>query len=249
MGVPGIAIASLIVRALMGIAMLIYCYKIMTFKNYVERDYYKNIFTIGMPIAFALLRDFVTFNIVAIIMGRIAGVYAAAQNLVTTVSSISFMIPLAISNAIAVKVGFANGSHNLRDVKKYSAAGIVMAVGFMAISGVVVASVPEFIVKIFTKDAELIKISVPILCLYAVFQMFDGLQVALSGVFKGIKKTTVVMLANLTAYWFIALPLGWTLAFKYNYGIMGFWYGLLVSCILLCTIMLVYLKKHLKQMN
>jgi MATE family multidrug resistance protein len=247
MGVPGIAIASLIVRGLMALALLIYCFKIMTFKNYVDWDYYKNIFKIGMPIALAILIEFVTFNIVAVIMGRVSGVYAAAQNLVTTVSSISFMIPLAISNAIAVKVGFANGSHNFEDLKKYSIAGIIMSLGFMACSAAVMSAAPGLIVSIFTADNELIRISVPMMILLAAFQIFDGLQVSLSGIFKGIKKTTVVMTANLFAYWFVALPLGYVLAFKYNYGIIGFWYGLFAAGILLCTIMITYLAKDMKR--
>ena len=202
-----------------------------------------------MPISIAILIEFIAFNCVAIIMGRVSGVYAASQNLVCTLTTISFMVPLAISNAIAVKVGFANGAHNLVELRRYAYIGLGMAVGFMCCSSVIFASFPHFLVGIFTSDAALIKISVPVLYILSIFQIFDGLQVSLSGIFKGIKKTKIVMIANLIGYWFISIPLGYTLAFKYNMNIMGFWWGLVSAAIILCSIMLVILRKYLSDMK
>lgn len=132
--------------------------------------------------------EFIAFNSIAIIMGRVSGVYAAAQNLVCTLTTVSFMVPLAISNAIAVKVGFANGAKNINDLKRYSFVGIVMSVGFMLLSALIFSSFPHFLVGLFTQDNNLVKISVPVLYILSVFQIFDGLQVALAGIFKGMKK-------------------------------------------------------------
>ena len=132
-------------------------------------------------------------------MGRVSGVYAAAQNLVCTLTTVSFMVPLAISNAIAVKVGFANGAKNINDLKRYSFVGIVMSVGFMMLSALIFSSFPHFLVGLFTQDNNLVKISVPVLYILSVFQIFDGLQVALAGIFKGMKKTGIVLVSNFVA--------------------------------------------------
>ena len=51
---------------------------------------------------------------------------------------------------------------------------------------------------------------VPILYVLAVFQVFDGLQVALAGIFKGMKRTGIVLLSNFIAYWLIAIPVSYT---------------------------------------
>ena len=247
MGVLGLAIASLVVRYFMGIVLLIYCLNIMRFSNYYDFNYYKGLLKIGLPISFSILVEFVAFNSVSIFLGRVAGIYAAAQNLVCTLTTVSFMVPLAISNAIAVKVGYSNGAKNVQDVKKYSFTGVVVSVCFMACSAIIFALYPEFIVKLFTTDAQLIKISVPVIYILAMFQIFDGLQVALSGIFKGIKKTGVVLFASFVAYWLVSIPLGYMLAFKYNMNIIGFWYGLLTSSIVLCVILLVMLFKNIKK--
>lgn len=247
LGVLGLAIASFVVRYFMGFVLLIYCFSLMKFRNYKDFDYYKSLIKIGIPISCAILVEFIAFNSIAILMGRVSGVYAAAQNLVCTLTTVSFMVPLAISNAIAVKVGFANGAGNITDLKKYSFVGIVISVGFMACSAIIFATFPEFLVRLFSQDEVLIKISVPVLYVLAIFQVFDGLQVALSGIFKGIKKTGVVLLSNFIAYWLISIPVGYTLAFHYNLNLRGFWYGLALAAVILCTIMLIMLFRNLKE--
>ena len=121
LGAIGLAIASFTVRYFMGFVLLWYCFRLMKFRNYKQdKEYFKNLLKIGMPISFAILIEFVAFNSIAIFMGRASGVYAAAQNLICTLTTVSFMVPLAISNAIAVKVGFANGAKEFLDLKRYS---------------------------------------------------------------------------------------------------------------------------------
>lgn len=249
LGVLGLAVASFIVRYFMGFALLIYCFSVMNFNDYKDFDYYKSLIKIGIPISCAIMVEFIAFNSIAIIMGRVSGVYAAAQNLVCTLTTVSFMVPLAISNAIAVKVGFANGAGNIKDLKRYSFVGLVMSVGFMLCSAFIFATFPQFLVKLFTQDNNLIKISIPVLYILSVFQVFDGLQVALSGIFKGMKRTGVVLISNFVAYWLISLPLGYTLAFHFHLNLRGFWYGLASAAIILCAMMSGMLLKSIKKME
>lgn len=246
LGVIGLAIASLLVRYFMGFALLIYCFINMTFRNYKEKEYYQSMLKIGMPISLAVLVEFVAFNSIAILMGRVSGLYAAAQNLVCTLTTISFMVPFAISNAIAVKVGFANGSDNYEDLKKYSFFGTMLSVSFMICSAIVFTSFAPHLVRIFTSDASLVKIAVPIMYILSIFQVFDGLQISLAGVCKGIKQTNVVLFANFIAYWCVSIPLGCFLAFHVGFMLKGFWWGLVSAACLLCMIMLVKLKKYFK---
>lgn len=249
LGVLGLAVASFIVRYFMGFALLIYCFRVMNFNDYKDFEYYKSLIKIGIPISCAIMVEFIAFNSIAIIMGRVSGVYAAAQNLVCTLTTVSFMVPLAISNAIAVKVGFANGAKNINDLKRYSFVGIVMSVGFMLLSALIFSSFPHFLVGLFTQDNNLVKISVPVLYILSVFQIFDGLQVALAGIFKGIKKTGIVLVSNFVAYWLLSIPLGYTLAFHFNLNLRGFWYGLASAAVLLCVMMVIMLLKSIKKLE
>lgn len=249
LGAIGLAIASFIVRYFMGFALLFYCLGLMRFRNYHDKRYYKNLMTIGLPISLAILVEFIAFNSIAILMGRVSGVYAAAQNLICTLTTISFMVPLAVSNAIAVKVGFANGAKNFNELKNYAFIGMFMCVGFMLCSAVIFCSFPHFLVSLFSKDLTLIKICVPVLYVVSIFQIFDGLQVALAGIYKGIKKTKIVLIANFIGYWLISIPLGYMLALKHGLMLKGFWYGLLFAAIVLCAQMLLMLFRYLKKLR
>lgn len=247
MGPVGLAVATVLSRTILGLWLLIYCLRFINVKKYRDYEYFQKMLKIGFPIAMAILLEFFAFNIITIIVGRVSGVYAAAQNILLTITTATFMIPLAISNAIAVKVGFANGAGNFVDLRRYAFAGIGISVGFMAICAIGFIFFPEFFVNIFTKDPALVKICVPIMLLAGVFQIFDGLQISLSGVFKGIKKTKIVMFGDFGAYWLIGLPLGWLFAFKYQMKLFGFWIGLTISIFSLGVILLLILLKELKK--
>ncbi len=102
------------------------------------------------------------------------------------------MIPMALSNAIAVKVGFATGLGFCR-FETLCFFGVGISVGFMSLCAFFFLAFPGFFVKVFTSDLQLINICVPIMTLAGIFQIFDGFQVSLGGVFKGIKRTNVLM--------------------------------------------------------
>ncbi len=247
MGVAGLAIASLITRYIMGFGLYFYALYKLSISMYSDHAYYKNLLIVGTPIAFAILIEFVAFNLVTIIMGRVSGVYAAAQNIVCTLTTISFMVPLAIANGLAVKVGYSNGAKDYLGVRRFALSGIMMSEIFMFISAVTVVSFPHFLIGLFTTDKELITVTVPIVYILAMFQIFDGLQVTLAGIFKGLKDTGIVMFANFVSYWCVSIPLGTLLAFKFNMNIMGYWYSIGAAAVLLCAIMITKLLLKYKE--
>ena len=98
----------------------------------------------------------------------------------------------------------------------------------------------------FTKDAALLTVTLPILHLMAIYQIFDALQVSLAGIFKGLKDTGIVLMGNFIGYWLISIPLGTLLAFKYNMNIAGYWYGIATGGLVLNLILLTKLFRKYK---
>ena len=249
MGAMGLGIASTLIRTVMGLSLFIYCLYYFHFKfEKISQKYYTSLVKVGLPISVAVSLEFITFNSMAILMGRVDSVYAAAQNVLNVISTASFVIPLSISNAIAVKVGFANGARNIEDIKRYGIAGVALSVGFMAFCGILFASFPSFFARIFTNDQELISIVIPIMYAVAGFQCFDGLQVSCGGILKGLKKTFMVSLANFFGYILIGISLGAFLAFKMHLNLLGFWIGIGVSSGLVGSILIFEIVKTYKKM-
>lgn len=249
MGAAGLAIASLLTRYFMGIVLFLYCFKKVKIKHHKDKNYYFDLLKVGMPSSLAVMIEFVAFNGMTVILGRISGVYAAAMNIICTITSVSFMIPLALGNAAAVKVGFTNGAKDFKSLKEYAKTALQISGGFMACSSIVVATVPGIIAGLFTKDPVLIEVCVPAIYLLCFMQIFDGLQATLAGIFRGLKRTEIVMISNFIAFWIIALPLGCLLGLYYKMNLVGFWYALILAAIVLCAIMGVSLRKKFKLME
>ncbi len=249
MGAAGLAIASLLTRYFMGIVLFIYCFKKVKIKHHKDKNYYFDLLKVGTPSSLAVMIEFVAFNGMTVILGRIAGVYAAAMNIICTITSVSFMIPLAIGNAAAVKVGFTNGAKDYPSLKQYAVTALFLSGGFMTCSAIVVATIPGIIAGLFTKDPVLIQVCVPVIYLLCFMQVFDGLQATLAGIFRGLKQTQIVMVSDFIAFWIVSIPLGCLLGLYYKLYLVGFWYALIIAVIIVCAIMGYSLNKKFKTME
>lgn len=238
LGVKGLAISTVIVRSLMGLILLFYCTKF--FKNKANRKktkisafpkkaYLKDLAKIGWPISVALFLEFSGFNMTAVLVGKISSALAAAHNIIITFAGVTYMVPMSISNAMAVKVGYANGEKNYLDLKRYSIAGIILILTFMTFTAFLFVAIPKNLIEIFTNDISVLALAIPVMFIVACFQIFDGLQIAFSGILKGLKATKPIMLTTALAYWIIGIPIGCILAFKHNIILAGFWTGLAIA--------------------
>lgn len=229
MGSKGAAIATFGVRTIMGLVMFVYIFKALKLKDKLDFSFMGHILRIGYPIGAALLLEFLAFNIITIMAGREAGILAATHNILSTVSSSSFMVPLALSTAVAIKVAYYYGAKKCNEIKKYSYAGIIMGVSFMTFFSILLVLFPSQIIRLFTDNQDVLNIALPIVIVAAMFQVFDGFQVIAGGILKGFKMTKVVSSCVLFGYWLIGMPVAYFLVFKHNYSLKGYWIAIAVS--------------------
>ena len=229
MGSKGAAIATLTVRTLMGLIMLVYVYRFINFKADIDFSYMKHIIKIGYPIGAALLLEFLAFNIVTILVGRESGLLAATHNILTTISSATFMIPLSISTALSVKIAYYYGARKTYEIKRFSISGLIIGVGFMAFAAVCFALFPKQLISLFTDNQSVLEVALPIMMIAAMYQIFDGFQVVSGGILKGFKLTKFVSNAVFLGYWIVGMPLAVILVGKYHMSLLGYWIALAVS--------------------
>lgn len=249
LGVIGLALAAFIVRMLMGIVLLVYCFDLIKFRNPFDTSLIKQLLKIGYPIGIAMFLEFLGFNLITILVGREAGILAATHNICVTITSSAYVIPMSISAAIAIKVGFFNGARNLKEIKRYSASGTSMSVLFMLFCSVVLIAFPRQIFEVFTKNPEILALGLPILHIAAFYLMFDGLQVSLSGILKGLKMTKIASVTLIAGYWLFGLPFGYMLAYHYKMSLNGFWIGLAVSFLAMTTLFGIVIFRKFKQLK
>jgi len=246
-GVQGLAISTLIVRSLMGLALIIYCHKFFKKDLYFDKQYLKKILNIGYPISLSLLLELSAFSFVTILVGNINSVQVAAHSIVVTFASISFMVPLAISNALGVRIGYAYGAKNYQDIKDNLIAALCLSLAVMSVFALMFLIFPEGLMAIFSTDKNIIITGSGLLFIAALFQIFDGTQITLSGALRGLGSTKPILFTMLFGYWAVGLPLGIYLAFVKHLKIYGLWIGLAVALFTCSLVFSAVLIKKLKK--
>jgi MATE family multidrug resistance protein len=229
MGIRGAALATLITRTLLFIILFFYT----TSKFKIEWDWHKELFDktakLGIPIAFGTLSEVLLFTVVTVLVGKMTIVASASHNIALNLASLTFMIPLAISSAAAVKVGKVFGAKDKEGILRYSICSTTMSAFIMAFSCLMYLLIPEILVRFATDDAELIKYSAALLLYVGLFQIPDGIQVTLWGVLRGLSETKYPMILSLIFNWCIGLPFGYWLATEKNMEAAGLWAGLAIG--------------------
>jgi MATE family multidrug resistance protein len=162
----------------------------------------------------------------------------AAHQIALSAASFSYMVPLGISSAAAVRVGQALGRGDLPGARREGWSAVRLGSIFMGSAAIVFVALPGLIARIFTPDPKVIAASTGLLAIAAAFQLFDGAQVVTTGALRGMGDSHTAALVNLVAYWFIGLPAGWFLCFDYGWGARGVWTGLCIGLVLIGTVLL-----------
>jgi MATE family multidrug resistance protein len=181
---------------------------------------------IGLPAAVHLTLEVGVFAAATTLAGMLDPVALAAHHIVLDLSSVTFMIPLGLASAGAVRVGQALGRGEPAAAGQAGWTALALGVTFMACAALVMATLPEPLAALFTTDPAVIATAATLLLVAAAFQLFDGLQCVSTGTMRGAGDTHTAMFCNLIAHWGIGLPLGYLLGFTAGYGVLGLWVGL-----------------------
>jgi len=245
----GLAWASLVCRFLMASLLILASYKYWKTSKSIDWILAKKFWTVGLPIAAALFFEVMAFCSVTLFVGRFPEVQVAANNLALNIGSLSFMIPLSISSAVAVKVGHAYGEKNFELIKVFSIVSLFMGIIFAVVSGSVYFFFPELVLGFYTQDTGVIDWGIKLLFWVACFQLFDGIQVIISGVLRGLSITRPSSVAILVGYWVLGIPLGYYLGFHASMEAQGFWIGLAVSLAIVAMMLSYVLNRQLRKIK
>lgn len=184
---------------------------------------------IGVPVGLQSSLEFWAFGVVMLLMGRLGALEQSAHMVAMQLASISFMVPLGVGAAAAVRVGYHVGRGDPPAVRRSAAVSLILGIGAMACSALVFLLLPQTLSGLFSGDAEIVALAASLLPLAAAFQLFDGTQVVSLGCLRGAGDTLWPMLINLVGYWVVGFPVGYWLAFHGGLGPHGLWWGLVAG--------------------
>jgi MATE family multidrug resistance protein len=198
----------------------------------------RRLIALGLPAAMQITLEIGVFALVTALIGRLGAISLASHQIALNTVSLTYMVPLGISSAAAVRVGQAIGRRNPQGAADAGGSAIFFGAAFMTLAGIALLLFPRWIARIFTPDAAIIRSTVLLLAAGAAFQLFDGIQTVATGALRGTGDTRTPMFCHFTAYWIIGLPLGYWLCFSRGWGAFGLWAGLSLALILIGIVLL-----------
>ena len=188
---------------------------------------------LGLPAALQILIEGGLFGVIAVLAARLDEVSLAAHGIAINVVSTTYMVPLGISSAAAVRVGQAVGRKDRPGAATSGWTALLLGTLFMGAAGLTLWMAPRWILRVFTADVAVIATGAALLRIAALFELFDGFQTVATGALRGLGDTRSPMLAHLAGYWVIGLPISSVLCFRLSWGVAGIWVGLTAALILI----------------
>ncbi len=234
LGFEGAAWATLISRITILVAMICWLLRAKGLREWVPYRWFRapdfadlrRLLSVGLPASIQMVCEVSAFSLAGLIMGSFGSAAMAAHQIAITLAATAFMIPLGLSMALTVRIGEAHGAgemHRLRPivVSGWFLAGLysITGAGFFLVFG-------KFLASLFISAPDVIMLAGAMLVIVAVFQLFDSLQVASSAMLRGLRDARVPAVMGFAAYWLVGLPVGAVLAFGFQLGAVGVWWGL-----------------------
>ena len=186
---------------------------------------------VGTPIGFMLTAEVGMFSVAAVMMGWLGTNELAAHMIAIQLASISFMVPLGLSQATTIRVGLQYGRNNAQGVGIAGWVSIALGTGFMGITCALFVLIPSFFVSLFldpskAENLPVFGLAVSYLAVAGLFQLVDGAQALAAASLRGLSDTKIPMYAAIFGYWIMGMPIGYFLAFNAGLDGVGVWLGL-----------------------
>ncbi|KAM9006444.1 multidrug and toxin extrusion protein 1 isoform X1 [Sarcophilus harrisii] len=183
---------------------------------------------LAIPSMLMLCIEWWAYEIGSFLSGTISMVELGAQSVVYELATVVYMIPTGFSVAASVHVGNSLGSGDIEQAKISSAVALLTTEMFAITLCIVLASCKDIVGYIFTSDREIITLVSKIIPIYASSHLFDGFACTCGGILRGSGNQKVGAILNAIGYYVVGLPIGISLMFAANLGVIGLWSGIII---------------------
>ncbi|WBM72434.1 MdtK family multidrug efflux MATE transporter [Buttiauxella sp. WJP83] len=241
LGGVGCGVATAAVYWVMFFCMISYVKKARSMRDirnpsgFVQPDWkvMKRLTQLGLPIALALFFEVTLFAVVALLVAPLGIINVAGHQIALNFSSLMFVLPLSLSAAVTIRVGFRLGQGSTLDAQTAAWTGIGVAMCMATLTAVFTIVMREHIALLYNNNPEVVALAAHLMLLAAVYQLSDSVQVVGSGVLRGYKDTRSIFFITFIAYWVLGLPSGYILALTdwvvAPMGPAGFWTGFIIG--------------------
>ncbi|MCJ8740612.1 hypothetical protein PDJAM_G00060890 [Pangasius djambal] len=198
---------------------------------------------LALPSMLMLCVEWWTYEIGGFLAGLISEAELGAQSIVYEVATIAYMFPLGFGVAANVRVGNALGAGNTQQAKLSSKVSLLCGLMVSCVVGASLTGCKDVIAYIFTTETEIVDRVSKIMVMYGIFHLFDATAGITGGIVRGAGKQLLGAVCIIAGYYFVGFPIGVSLMFALNMGIVGLWSGLFVCVFLQSLFFLILIYK------
>lgn len=134
-------------------------------------DAASRILKLGLPIGLTIFLEAAIFAAVSVLVAG-HGVFAlAGHSIAANLNWGTYVIPMCLGSAAAIRVGFHVGGGNLAGARRVAAAAFKLSLAYALVVSVVLVGLRFQLVGIYTRDAEVVAVAANLLIFIAVYQI------------------------------------------------------------------------------
>ncbi len=246
MGIVGAAVGTLVSRFIMVGYLWLIMKRRLKSKSYVtqiklfvlENSMLKRLFNLGFPSALQMFFEVAIFTAAIWLSGILGKNPQAANQIALNLSSMTFMVAMGLSVAAMIRVGNQKGLQRYRELRRIAFSIFLLttilafcfAILFMVFNTILPKLYVDFDDPVnFQDNFEVVTIAAKLMFIAAIFQISDGIQVAVLGALRGMQDVKIPTLITFIAYWLVGFPISYFLGLHSAYKSSGIWIGLLAG--------------------
>jgi MATE family multidrug resistance protein len=177
------------------------------------------------PIGGTWFLDMISFALFTTLIARMGATSMAASQAFLVLLHLSFMQVVGIQIASSTLVGRYVGAQDLEAAERSHRAALLLGLALAALVSFVFVAAPGPLLRLFTDDAAVLRLGLPLLWVGAAFNLFDAAAIVASGSLRGAGDTRFPFWVQTATAWFLYLPLAWLLGSWLDGGLLGAWIG------------------------
>lgn len=209
-GIQGAAAASALAYAFGGIAITTALFRHgeispvgQTFKP--DWSILRPCFRVAIPNMFQRCATSMGYVAFASMINALGDISTAAHTVANTVESAFYIPGYGMMTAAGTLAGNALGARDEERLDRLAATIIPLEIGLMVISGSLLFIFAPQLIRIFSKDEQVIRLGVTVLRMVAVSEPFYGVPIVIEGMMQGVGNTTPPLIFNVTGMWLIRI--------------------------------------------
>ncbi|MGI1691438.1 MATE family efflux transporter [Thermoanaerobacter uzonensis] len=255
LGAKGSAIATTIAQITGFIFIMLYYFnqKILNIELRDIVNFDRQIIVDILKLAFPASLQEAAFDIsrlISIFMIMHLGTVAfAANQIATTIESISFMPGWGFAVAATTMAGQMVGAKKYDSAKRYTNISALFAVAIMGTMSILFLAIPHLFIRAFIKDADVIAVGILCLMIASIEQPFMAVGMVYGGGLKGSGNTKTPFIISTISSWFIRLPLMYVVIYILKLGVVYVWFVTAIQWAFEGTTMYLYFRKEINKLK